>query len=451
MSEEYTIHKCTDFLFEDEASEGDAPTFAGGDVILAQQGGEVKLGRTIVDRNLMTGNLDSLGHMVTGYDATATFTTELKGSGTHGVAPETGDMFKNVFGAESVGIAGTVAASPSPTTTGCTTTSDTTVAGHIARVETAGTLHEYVRVLTSAAHAHTWWPPTTVAPDSGDDWFPGVAYLLKSARTDFTSGCIAAYPGGSGLKIVMPGARGKCKIRLKVNEPAYVDWEFKSLWYTIEQAAQLTTTPDVTYKPPICKGIITYWYYDGVGAAGSTTTSTVVSATPPWEATTDDYLIIDVGSSVYETQKITGWTFATQTATTSAFGGALSAGEDCYLRRNMEINNLEISIDPGWEMANVSSATYGHKAQVATNRKVTVDFEKYFKSDYEYLMRDNLMAVEIWAILGTISGRIIALNCPNVLYRDVSHNSDALSMVSVSAQSYMNSVAGNDTVLLTFL
>jgi hypothetical protein len=305
--------------------------------------------------------------------------------------------------------------------------------------------------LTYAANLATWWPPVSAAPASGYAIQPGVKFALKSEHTDFTSGCGFFY-FKNGTQYTFPGSRGKVKITLEVGKPLLMDWEFMALGYDADQAAALASpSTDITTAPPLCLGIFAHYVYSAVGDSGSGTTSTILVADPPLEAAIGDTLIIDVGSSVYETQTLTGWDYDTQTATTAAFGGALSEGEDAYIRRCLEIQKLEIDLGMSWEMAQGMCASYGNTAQIPMDRVIEVTYDKYFKSDMELKMRDNLVAVEIMAVYGDVSGNIIAINMPNILRKSVEYKLDGLQTESIKAQAYADSTTGDDEIFITYL
>jgi hypothetical protein len=458
-TEDYSVGKLTEFAFEDEvlATEGTPATDAADDATLIKYGASLRLGREIIDRGLMTTSLSKLGHLVGKYgDCGFDITTEGKGSGSQLTAPEFGDMLKNVMGSESVGVNGTVKAAPAPTTTGCTVTgSPTIVAGHIARIEVTAASFEYARILTAGAPgadvAVTWWPPTTVAPTADLAVQSGVAYLLKSAGADFLPGTGFFYTS-NGVKFVFPGSRGKATLHMAVGQPLLIDWSFNSLGYIRSQGTSAyTPTPDVTYKPPICLGITTNYIYEAIGAAGSTTESTKLSATSNLEAAASDTLIIDVGTATYEQHPILTWTYATQTATHLAFTGALAENNDAYIVRNMDIDSLDIEIAPEWEKIEAMNGTYGAIAQRAVDRSVNVNWGAPFKSDYELNARDNLVAVEVFAIYGSTAGNIMVLCMPNILRRSADITFDRLMRITPVAQSYADSYAGNNELFITYL
>lgn len=457
MSEEYSIGKLTEFAYEEEATEGTAETDAAADAILIKYGASLRLGREIIDRELMTTSLSKLGHLVGGYDDCGfDITTEGKGSGVQLTKPEFADMLKGVMGSESVGVNGTVKAAPAPTTTGCTVTgTPTIIAGHIARIEVTAGNFEYARILTAGAPAAdvavTWWPPTSAAPADGEDVQSGVAYILKSAGADFASGTGFFYTS-NGAKFVFPGCRGTATLHLAVGQPLFIDWSMNALGYIRSQGTSAyTPTPDVTYEPPICLGITCNYIYDAIGVTGSTTESTKLSATSDLEAAAGDILIIDVGSSVYETKSILTWTYATQTATHAAFTGAIAADDDAYIVRNFDISSLDIEIAPEWEPIQAMHGTYGPIAQRAVDRSINVNWDAPFKSDYELNARDNLVAVEIFAIYGSTAGNIMALCMPNVLRRTADITFDRLQRITPVAQSYADSYAGNNELFITYL
>jgi len=360
-------------------------------------------------------------------------------------APATGD---NVVINTSVT---TVIVCAAPSTIGCTVIGATMEAGHILRIQTGASTYQYALCKTYAGYAATWSPPVSVAPTAGYAIQPGVKYALKSSYADFTSGCGFFY-FKNGTLYKFPGSRGTAKFTLEVGKPLLIDWEFGSLSYAHSQEAALASpSVNMTTQPPLCLGIFAYFVYPAVGAAGSSTTSTILSATTPLEAAIGDTLIIDKGSSVYETKTLTGWNFSTQTATTSAFTGALSAGEDAYLRRCLEISKLEIEVMPEWETAMGMCNSYGQTAKIPVSRAVNITYDKHFKSDYELYARDNLESVEIFAVYGNTSGNIIAFDLPNVLRKTVEYKLDGLQGETITGQAYADSTAGDDEIFITYL
>lgn len=457
-NEVFSTLRGTKFAFEIEATEGTAPTDDANDAILINEGGlALRLGREVIPRKLLHGSLSQLAPVMGKYSDDLGFDiqVEVKGSGTQNTAPEIGDLLAVLLGTENVGANGTVAASPSPSTSGLTITGGTFVAGQLARVEVTAGNFEISRILTLATGAATFFPYFSAAPGSTLAVQAGVTYTLLSSS--FGSGSAFFYFDG-GEKLILSGCKcTSAKLTMDVGQPMMLDMSFQALNYAFTHGTQgYTPTVNITTQPPVCLGMTVARYYDATVVTGSTTTSVILTATPDLEIAVGDTLIVYVaGSTSYETKTITGVSGAygaDKTLTVTALSGAPAASAQAYIKRTTTLEtgaSMGINISPEVTKTADLNNSYGSTAQRYTDREVTVDMSQYLKSAYEFDARNNLAAVELWGVLGSTAGNIIAWCLPNVIRQTTEIGIDRLLMNPVTAGAYMTS--GNDEFYLGFL
>jgi hypothetical protein len=469
MSEGYAVPKATKHSFKLETQEAVAPVDAASDSVLVNLAPTLRgFTKNWIPDNSMGGHLGRYRPLDggpaddIGWDAQV----KAKGSGTLGVAPELSQYLQCSFGKVSVGVAGTVDASPTPTTTGATLTGATVQAGHLADIEMSGGDYETRRILSEAAGAVTWWPPTSEAPASGANVRPGVAYILTSTHSETKSGSGFFY-FQNGEKLVMSGARGNARFTLGIRQPMLIDFAMQGIVIPAVSQTSIGYTwapPDFAIVPPMCLGVALHVYIPALVGAGASSTSVPLTypdgSTAYYEATdavanptNPDQLIVDVGSSVYETKDIATWTYSTQTATCTALGGTPSEGNNAYIRRIICIPDTLI-FDAGhiYTRLDCMSATSGWSGQRLTGREATVEWSEYFKSFVDFRLLQQADFIELHAVVGSTSGNKIAICAPNILRETYNPNfGGEYIMNSIAGGAYSNLTAGNDEMFLTFL
>lgn len=358
------VPRITVTAFKLEATEGTAPTDAAGDALLPENGtGPEGFGREWQDDETQSG---ALGHFKP-HDGGPVLTShpinmKVHGSGTHGTAPETGQMLQCSFGKESASTAGTVNAAPAPTSTSFTTASGTAPVAHIMEVDTDGAGNfEPTRVLTNAAGALTFWPPFQTVPTGTEDFYAGVAYILTSTQGEMKSGSSFTYYE-NGQKCVLRGLKGNVTITATVRMPLMMEFAFQGYPEPVVTPAAIGYTPSPVgfgTAYPMVRGIYFRAYYPLEVDSGATTTSIPLrnvddTASTLYATGTDnagiDRLIVDVsGAGGWENKPIKNHTYATQTVVLDAgdaLSGSPSAGYSAYLERFFCINDT-ISFNVG--------------------------------------------------------------------------------------------------------
>jgi hypothetical protein len=465
MSEAFVVPQTTQHSFKVETTEGTAPTDAASDSVLPNISPTIKgLSRNWVDRNLMVGHLGRLRPLDGGPadDLGWDVQVEARASGTLNTAPEIGQYLQCCFGKEAVGVNGTVQASPSPTTTGCTVSGATIVAGQVVDIQIAGgSTYEPRRILTESSGALTWWPPVSAPPGTGDTVRAGVSYILTSTQSEMKSGTGFWY-FENGQKLVLAGGRGNAVFTLAIRNPMMIDFAMQSYVDPAASTAAIGYTwapPDFEQVPPMILGIENRVYIPAEVAAGATTESVplrfVSNDTSYFEVdTATDKLIVDYsGSGGWETKDFATWTYATQTATCTALSGAPSEGNSAYIQRTICVNDT-LKFDAGhtFTRKDCISAASGWTGQGLTKRESTYEMSKYFQSFADYHMLKQADFMELWAIAGSTSGKKIALCAPYALRQDFSLDlGGEFATTSISGGAYSNSAAGNDEMFLGFL
>ena len=463
MAENYIIPKTSKVAFKIETTEGTAPTDAASDSVLVNLAPSIKgLTRNWAERNLMLGFMGRLRPLDAGpSDPGCSIQVQARGSGTHGTAPEIGQMLECSMGVKTLGVTGTVAASPTPTTTAFTVTGATIAVGQLVDVEVSTDVYETRRVITSAAGpAITVWPPLSAAPGTGANVYPGVSYLLSSTPTDYKSGSAFFYfPNGE--KLVLSGLRGNPTFTLGIREPMLIDFEFMGIKAPVTSQAAIGYSwapPDFDIIPEVCLAVEMRVFIPALVKTGSSTTSVLLKnldgSASYFEATDAvDKLIVDVGSSVYETKTITTWTYATQTATVPTLGGSPAENAHAYIQRTICIPG-ELKIDPGHVFTKLEcmAATDGWVSQHITDRNPVITWDQYFKSFVDYRLLQQAAFVELWAVLGDTRGNKIALCIPNVFRQEYELDlGGEFGMINMTASAFSDNTTGNNEIYLTFL
>jgi hypothetical protein len=461
--EGYVTPKATKVAFKLEATEGTAPTDAAADSILANIAPEISgFSREWFERALMIGHLGRLPPLDAGpSEPGCSIQVYGRGSGTHGTAPEIGQMLECSMGAKTLGVTGTVAASPAPTTTAATVTSATIAAGQLIDIEIGTGVYETRRVITSAAGpAITWWPPTSAAPATGANVYPGVSYIISSTQADYKSGSAFFYfPNGE--KAILSGLKGNPTFTFAIRQPMVIDFAFQGIKSPVTSQTAIGYTwapPDFLVVPPVCLGIELRVYIPALVKTGTTTTSVLLKkldgSASYFEATDAvDKLIVDVGSSVYETKTIATWTYATQAATCTALSGAPAANAPAYIQRTICVPDT-LTLNPGHAFTRIEcmAATDGWISTQVSDRVPEISWSQYFKSFVDYRLLQDAAFVELWAILGITRGNKIAMCVPNLFRQNFELDlGGEFGMVNMTGSAFADGVAGNEEMYLTLM
>jgi hypothetical protein len=347
-----------------------------------------------------------------------------------------------------------------PSTTGCAVVGATIAAGQLADLEIGTDTYETRRILTSSAGIITWWPPTSAAPSTGADVYPGVSYLLTSTLESYKSGTVFFY-FQNGEKLTISGLKGNPVFTLGIREPMLIDFEFTGIKAPATSQTAIGYTwspPDFLIIPEVCLVVEMRAYIPALVKTGSTATSILLknldgSASSFDAADAVDKLIVDIGSGVYVTKTITTWNYSTQTATVPTVGGSPSAGANAYIQRTICIPKT-LTIDPGHVFTRIEcmAATDGWVSQQLTDRNPKISWDTYFKSFLDYRLLQQAATVEFWAVLGDTRGNKVALCIPNVFRQEFELDlGGEYGMVSLTGSAYANDSSGNNEMYLTFL
>jgi hypothetical protein len=458
--------------FKLEAVEGTAPTDAAGDAILPEAGTAPEgFGREWQDDETQTGTIGHFkphdgGPVQPGH----TIPIKFHGSGTHGVAPEIGQMMQCAFGKESVSVADTVNAAPAPTSTSFTLAgAGTAPVGHIMEVDTDGAgNYEPARVLTNVAGALTFWPPFQTVPTGTENVFAGVAYLLTSTFGEMKSGSSFTY-FENGQKCILSGLKGNVTITAAVRMPLMLEFTFQGYVEPNVTPAAIGYTPAPVgfgIEYPMVRGIYFRAYYPlEVGAAATTTSiplRNVDDTTSTMYATgTDnsgiDRLIVDVsGAGGWENKPIKTHDYATQTVTLDAgdaLSGAPTAGYSAYIEKFFCINDT-ISFNVGHTVTalDCQGSNNTRKGQRFTDRLTEVEWSQYFTDFSEYNELKRAAFVDLWYAVGTDRGNKMYVNVPNAFRQEYALDlGGEFGIVNMTARGVQNSIGGDDEMYITIL
>ena len=432
MGNTIIVSRTTKFAFKEEATFNTAPTDAAANSLLTNGICTPRgLGINWVANDGIVGHLGHLRPHNAGYKDDLGFDCQLqvKGSGTAGVAPDIGDLLECSFGKETLGVASTVSASPTPTTVSATVAGGTIGVGQLADIEYATDTYQPARILTNATNALTWWPPVPAAPATGADVIPGVSYLLTSTPSEMKSGTGFWY-FENGEKKYITGCRGNVKFAWKLKQPILADFALNGCGVgptdTQTPIGYTWLPPYLSVMPPVVMGITLKVYIPAKVKTGSSTTSVLLKTTDGltsyfWATdavanpSNPDRLIVDVGASVWETKDIATWTYSTQTATCTALTGAPAADQNAYIEKRLCLPEA-ITFDPGHTVTryDCATSTYGWAGSQITAREATVEWGDYFKSFMPLWCQEQAMFTELWCYAGTTRGNKIVMCCPNV-------------------------------------
>jgi len=426
--------------FKTEATEGTAPTDTTTDVVIPEIGLTMTgFSRNWVDDNSMTG---SLGHLKPhdGGPVEPELTVQLKVHGRSDAGVwEMSQMLEACGLEQSAGTLGTADTSPL-TTTSFAFATGAGAAGHLCDVDLTGVGTETRRITSYTTGTATVWPPLSAAPTSGDALYPGYAYLLTSTQSAMKSGSAFLY-FPNGQKVVLSGLRGNVVFTATIREPLMAEFTFSGIKAPVVTPGAIGYTPaPIGYGTayPMVRGIFLKSYIPALVSGTPSTTSIPLTYT---DGTTGEYtfygtddnqvanLIVDVGSSVYETKPIKSFDYATQTITLAvgdALSGAPSAGANAYIEHQTCLPDT-LTFDLG---------------HVFTRLDCAQEDDGWKKA----------LFTELWMIVGSTRYNKFAICAPNIFRQEFELDLGGdFGMTNITAGSYTNSVAGNDELYITLL
>lgn len=465
MAKTLIIPKETVHAFAVESVEGTAPSDAASDAMIPELGASITgFTRAWQDDNSMLGHIGHLKPHDGGPEEPGQVVTfKVHGKGSAG-SPEIGPYMKCAFGSESVGVIGDADSTPLTTTSFAFATGSAAV-GHLCDVDlTGGT--ETRRILTYSTGTVTVWPPLSAAPAENDVLYPGVAYLLTSGSS-MSSGSGFWY-FANGQKCVVSGLRGNVVFTAAIRQPLMAEFTMQGIKAPVLTPAAIGYTPapvgwGISY--PIVRGIFLKSYIPVLVGGSATTTSIPITKADgtagdfTFYGTDDnqvDKLIVDVGSSVYETQPIKSFTYATQTITLDvgdALSGAPAEDATAYIEHQTCLPDT-LTFDAGHVFTRLDCAQEddSYVGQVLTDRMATVSWSEYFADFMEANIAKNAAFTELWCIVGSTRYNKIAICAPNVFRQSYELDlGGEIGRVNIEAGAFSNSIAGNDELYVTFL
>lgn len=445
MAESLILMRNVQAGIEKEATENTLATEANSSAVLLREDGfAVNLGRESLEGGFMTGSLSKTAPVPGMYadDLGWTYPTFARGKGTL-TKPDFHVAMESLFGVEEANTNDTVAAAPTPTTTGFT-------AGSGANDLDVGQLvminDEITQVTAIATQAVSVWPPLSAAPAEDDVVHAGCNWMLSStAWPTFSS--FLHFDGNR--KLTIAGCRStSLSMTFEVGQRCQMDFGIVGLTPEMSTAA-LGTTPslDKTTTPPTCLGMTLSATFAGVAKGTPTATETILSA-PNFDVAIGDDIMVQTATG-WETKAISnvsGDAPGDITLTHAALSEAASLGETVYIRRKKCASigdTLTINVEMEMETIRCMQASSGKMASRPTARTVTIEKSPYFQSWQEFLMRDNVVGAELMIKLGSTTGNIFAVYMPKVINTEVNIGMEALMRVEASAQAVVGT-PGND-------
>jgi hypothetical protein len=448
MAETLTLLRNTKVAIREETTEGTLIAEQAGSAVLPRADGiSFNINRELLETGYMTGSLSKTAPIPGMYDDDLGWTLPVyaRGKGTL-AAPDWSVAMKSAFGSQNANTDDAIAAAPAPTTDSFTADSGSNdfSLGQLIRINS-----EITRIIGISGENITIWPPLSTTPSATDVVTAGINWQLSST----TWPTFSSYSYFDGDKrYALAGCRTKSvTMPFEVGARVPIDFGIVALTPTIDYTAQaVTPTLDTATNPPVCLGMDLNVTYAGTATGTPTTTETILSAPNFDVASTGDFILIDVGSGVWETVAITnasGNPSSNITLTHAAVSVAASNGDTVYVQRKRCAgigDTLSVTLELEVEFWKCMEAASGKFASRFGARTVSLSKTPYFNSWSEFLLRDNVVGAELLVQLGDTAGNIFVLYMPNVINTEVSLTSDALMKVDVGARAVVGSTLGND-------
>lgn len=443
---------------EEETTEGTpVAETANGAMVVSGAGAEFKIPRDYLQSNGLTGSFTKSAGVAGMYgdDMGVILPARFRGVGTLGAnGPDWQMPAKSAFGSEYRMEAGVVDA-------GATAITIPVKSGAASPVVKAGLLlyfptqGEVRRVSAYSAPNITLETPLSSIPSEDDTFISTVCWLLTSSPDHPIATVYGYYGESQDMRIRMTSCKtSQMKFTAKVG--GYCDLVFTMLAMEPLQdntAQAITPAYDNTTEEIVCLGVDGFGKVSGVITGVPTTTETVLLA-PNYDVRVGDYIIVDVGSSVWETKLISavsGNAPGNLTLTHAALSGAGTATETCYILRTVCAEygeTLDITMDCPVKSKKCMGATYGKSGLASVDRNITIAAEPYFESWEQFLMRDNAVGMGMLAVFGDVDnddqGNIVALYISKKVVTDVSINNNDIMTQSVSSMATKDATLGDE-------
>lgn len=461
MAVEKIVLRSQRISIEEQSVEGTAiAETANGAMMTSEAGAQFILNRDSIPGGMMSGSftLDAPEAGMWGDNMGAVIPTKMRGIGTLGAnGPDWQMLAKSICGTELRAESGTIDTGATAIGWAVKTggASPAIIPGMLTYYPTQG---EIRRLATYSAPNATLDTPLSAIPSEDDAFKCGVNWMLTSSP-DHPFFTLYGYFGASqGKRIRLMD----CKVNqmvLTMTVGGHCDMQFTVVGRPVSDppydttAQSVTPTYDSTTPELVCLAMSGWSKVAGTITGVPTTTETVLLA-PNFDVRVGDSIIVDTGSSVWETKTISnvsGNAGSNITITHAALSGAGTATETAYILRVgcADVGeSLTITMDCPVAVQKCMFATHGVTGYTNTGRTITIESEPYFQSWEQFLMRDNAVGRGFLAILGDISGddqnNIVAVYVSKAVNTAVSLNNNDIMTQSVSSQAAKDATLGDE-------
>lgn len=415
------------------------------------------LAKEMIEDDSITGSFTKLAPQAGRYNPNLGFTVKFqaRGKGTKTV-PEWALFLESIMGQQNANTDNAVKSTPTPTTYKVTTN----VANDFDKGQLVMINDEIVRINDIATEELTLFPPLSATPTALDDIYAGISWMLSSSSwTTFTAYAYFKSKTGRVRRLRYVGCRAtSCTITLEVGQIIQMSFTVVAQDVLFDNTAQaVTPVYDDTTKPLMCKGLEGQTIFSAVAKGTPTQTETIITA-PNFRTRIGDYIVLDVGTGVYETKAISnvsGDEGADQILTHESVSVAASANDVIYIIHTAcgyVTGTLEIVIEMKEEPDDCMFASSGFSGRTFTSRSVNISRSPYFEDWSEFLMHENVIGSILQVVAGDTANNILAIHIPNQIVGEASLTTDAKMSVDVSAMAVKDAILGNDheLVIATF-
>jgi hypothetical protein len=409
----------------------------------------INIDKETIEDGSITGSMTKLAPFSGRYNEDLGFTVKLqmRGKGTL-AAPEWGLFMKSIMGQQNANTDNAVKATPTPTTTVITANVPNDFdEGQLLKIN-----DEVIRLDDISAEVLTMSPPLSTTPTALDDIFAGISWMLSSsAWPTFTAYVYFTSKTGRTRRCRYVGCRAtSMTLTMEVGQIIQMTYTVVAQDVLLDNTAQAVTPAyDSTTKLLICKGIEGKALFSAVASGVPTQVQTILVA-PNFRARIGDYIVIDVGSSVYETAlilSVSGDEGEAQTIGHASVSVAASATDTVYIIHTAcgyVTGTLEIAIEMEESPDDCMFASSGYSGRTFTARSVNITRQPYFEDWGEFLMRDEVIGSLLEVVAGDSENNIFCAYVPNQITGEVSLTTDEKMMVDVTSMGVKDTVLGND-------
>jgi hypothetical protein len=381
-------------------------------------------------------------------DQGSTINTMIRGKGTL-TKPDWSMFMKSIMGTESQNTDGTVDIGATTTVIPIKTGGDPDI-GQLVYFPDQLTVSRVIAVTAGTSFTLDPKTPLPASATEDDDFICGTNWQLASEDHPYFS--VWAYFDGPKKLTQIGNKTTSATFEFAVGE--IVPVEFVNVASGVPgmtyESQSVTPTYDMNTKPLRVLGIEVRAVVEGTATGTPTQTETVL-LTPPYDVSIGDSIIIDVGSSVYETvaiSNVSGTAGGNITLTHASVSVAASATDTVYIVLNKcakdKADTVTITVEAEMESLKCISASSGKTGQEQIGRTITLEKSVYFQSWEAFLMRDEVFGSAFMITCGSDLNNIVSFYISNVVNTEVELVSDPLMKVDITAQAVIDSVLGND-------